>query len=59
MNLCVNTVFASVPIIHTYTETAEEITELGGKGGGGGNCCVNSFSEECEKAKCSISSMLF
>jgi len=24
MNMCVNTVFASVPIIHTYTETAEE-----------------------------------
>ena len=25
MNLCVNTAFASVPIIHTYTETAEEM----------------------------------
>jgi len=24
MNMCVNTVFASVPIIHTYTETAKE-----------------------------------
>jgi hypothetical protein len=24
MNLCVNTIFASVPIIYTYTETAEE-----------------------------------
>jgi hypothetical protein len=26
MNLCVNPVFGSVPIIHKYTETAEEIT---------------------------------
>jgi hypothetical protein len=33
-NLRVNTVFASVPIIHTYTKTAEEMTVNTQVGGG-------------------------
>jgi len=64
--ICVLTQYLPVFLLFTHTQRLQKKkwfwTQRWGRRGGGGNFCVNSFSEECKKAKCSIStnnSMLF